>query len=46
LINVTADRTVRLLPPFVLNDDEEKRLIEGVSALVADYTAHGVGENV
>ncbi len=46
LINVTADRTVRLLPPFVLNDDEEKRLIEGVSALVTDYTAHGVGETI
>jgi acetylornithine aminotransferase len=46
LINVTADRTIRLLPPFVLNDDEERRLIEGVSALVADFTANGVGENV
>ncbi|HYE35130.1 aspartate aminotransferase family protein [Methylocaldum sp.] len=46
LINVTADRTIRLLPPFVLNDDDEKVLIEGVSALVADYTAHRVGESV
>jgi acetylornithine/N-succinyldiaminopimelate aminotransferase len=46
LINVTADRTIRLLPPFVLNDDEVKLLIEGISALVADYTAHEIGERV
>ncbi|MGX2038996.1 acetylornithine transaminase [Methylocaldum sp. MU1018] len=46
LINVTADRTIRLLPPFVLNDEEEKALIEGIADLVADHTAHGVGESL
>jgi len=46
LINVTADRTIRLLPPFVLNADEEKALIDGIADLVADYTAYQVGESV
>lgn len=46
LINVTADRTIRLLPPFVLNEDDENVLIEGISALVADYTAQRAGESV
>jgi acetylornithine/N-succinyldiaminopimelate aminotransferase len=46
LINVTADRTIRLLPPFVLNEDDENVLIEGISALVAEYTAQRAGERV
>jgi len=40
LINVTADRTIRLLPPFILSGEEEKMLIDGIADLVADYTAH------
>jgi len=39
LINVTADRTLRLLPPFVLNPEEEALLIDGVSALIVEHTA-------
>jgi acetylornithine aminotransferase len=39
LINVTADRTIRLLPPFILSDDEANHLVDGVTGLVADYTA-------
>lgn len=39
LINVTADRTLRLLPPFILSDDETLYLRDGIARLVADYTA-------
>jgi acetylornithine/N-succinyldiaminopimelate aminotransferase len=38
LINVTADRTLRLLPPFILSDDEATQLVDGIASLVADYT--------
>ncbi len=34
LINVTAGKVVRLLPPFVLSDDEADTLVEKVSALI------------
>lgn len=39
LINVTADRTIRLLPPFILSDDEAMQLVDGIASLIADYTA-------
>ncbi|MDQ7016380.1 MAG: aspartate aminotransferase family protein [Gammaproteobacteria bacterium] len=34
LINVTAGSTVRLLPPFILSDDELNLLVEGVCSLI------------
>ncbi len=40
LINVTADRTIRLLPPLILSDDEAQHLLDGVVRLVNDFTAH------
>ncbi len=39
LINVTADTTVRLLPPFILNEQEETALLDDLSALINEYTA-------
>ncbi len=39
LINVTAERTIRLLPPLILTDEEVQHLIEGVARLVNDFTA-------
>lgn len=39
LINVTADRTIRLLPPIILSDDEAQHLIQGVVRLVDEFTA-------
>jgi acetylornithine aminotransferase len=42
LINVTAERTIRLLPPFILSDDELQYLLDSIVKLVVDYTAlHG-----
>lgn len=38
LINVTADRTVRLLPPLIMSDAEADQLVDGVAALIAGYT--------
>jgi acetylornithine/N-succinyldiaminopimelate aminotransferase len=38
LINVTSECTVRLLPPFILNEEQEKYLIGGISTLITDYT--------
>jgi acetylornithine/N-succinyldiaminopimelate aminotransferase len=40
LVNVTADRTLRLLPPLILSDEEALYLIDGITGLVADYTAN------
>jgi acetylornithine aminotransferase len=39
LINVTADSTIRLLPPLILSDDEARHLMDGVACLVNDHTA-------
>ncbi|MEY4193683.1 MAG: hypothetical protein RLZZ226_51 [Pseudomonadota bacterium] len=39
LINVTADTTVRLLPPFILSAEEETALLDDLSALITAYTA-------
>jgi len=34
LINVTAERVVRLLPPLVMSDDEAAEMVDGVSRLI------------
>jgi acetylornithine aminotransferase len=39
ILNVTADSTIRLLPPLVMSDEEADRLAAEVVALVNDYTA-------
>ncbi len=41
LINVTAERTVRLLPPLILNDAEALQLIEILSTLLIDFLEQG-----
>ncbi|PKM42201.1 MAG: acetylornithine transaminase [Gammaproteobacteria bacterium HGW-Gammaproteobacteria-1] len=37
LINVTAERTVRLLPPLILSDAEADQIVQQVSSLVNDF---------
>lgn len=37
LINVTAERVIRLLPPLTLSDAEADLIIEGVAAVVCDF---------
>ena len=37
LINVTAGRVVRMLPPYILTDAEADQLIEGVGGLIASF---------
>ena len=39
LINVTADKTVRLLPPLIMSDDEAAQVVERVSRLINEFTA-------
>jgi acetylornithine aminotransferase len=39
LINVTADRVVRLLPPLVLSSGEAEQIVDKVSRLVCDFSA-------
>ena len=34
LINVTADKVIRLLPPFIISDAEAERIVDIVSGLV------------
>ena len=42
LINVTADRVVRLLPPLVLTDAQAETVVRGVAELVRDFLAEPV----
>jgi acetylornithine aminotransferase len=37
LINVTADRVIRLLPPLVMTQVEAQQLVDGLVPLVADF---------
>jgi acetylornithine aminotransferase len=37
LINVTAERVIRLLPPLILNTEEADQIITGVSELIRDF---------
>jgi acetylornithine/N-succinyldiaminopimelate aminotransferase len=38
LINVTSEKTIRLLPPLILNDDQIIQLVETLSALIFKHT--------
>lgn len=37
LINVTAEKVIRLLPPLILSDEEAQQLVEAVSNLIKDF---------
>lgn len=37
LINVTAEKVVRLLPPLVINQDEAKQLVSQLSGLIKAF---------
>lgn len=37
LINVTADKVVRLLPPLILNQDEARQLVDILSGLIKKF---------
>ncbi|MEJ2509334.1 MAG: aspartate aminotransferase family protein [Gammaproteobacteria bacterium] len=39
LINVTAERVVRLLPPLILTDEEADHIVAGVSGLIKAFLA-------
>ena len=39
LINVTADKVIRLLPPLILSQEEARELVERLSGLVLDFLA-------
>ena len=39
LINVTAERVVRLLPPLVMTDDQADQLVDKLSEIVRQYLA-------
>ncbi len=41
LINVTADKVIRLLPPLILSDDEADRIVTGVSDIVRQFLNQG-----
>jgi len=39
LINVTAERVVRLLPPLILSDEEADQIVAGVSGLIKAFVS-------
>ncbi len=38
LINVTSDKTIRLLPPLIINDEQIELLVNGLSTLITAFT--------
>ena len=45
LINVTADKIVRLLPPLIINRDEAQQLIDRLSVLIRDFLGQTAAAN-
>ncbi|QKT02821.1 acetylornithine transaminase [Ectothiorhodospiraceae bacterium 2226] len=43
LINVTAERVVRLLPPLIISDQEADAIVQQVSALIARFLQENKG---
>lgn len=39
LVNVTAEKVIRLLPPLVMNEDEAKELVQRLSVLIKAFLA-------
>jgi len=46
LINVTADKVIRLLPPMIINSDEANQIVIMVSDLVIDFLSSQAIESV
>ncbi|MBE0439279.1 MAG: aspartate aminotransferase family protein [Gammaproteobacteria bacterium] len=46
LINVTADKVIRLLPPLIINADEAQQIVDSVSQLVLEFVASHAIESV
>ena len=46
LINVTADKVIRLLPPLILTADEANKMVNTVSDLVLTFMAENTVESV
>jgi acetylornithine aminotransferase apoenzyme (EC 2.6.1.11) len=42
LINVTNEKTIRLLPPLIFDDEQIELLAATLSGLIKDYTAQDV----
>jgi len=37
IINVTADTVIRLLPPFIMTDDEADQVVAILAPLIKDF---------
>lgn len=47
LINVTNEKTIRLLPPFIINDQQINQLIETLAAIINEtFAAHSSTESL
>jgi len=44
LINVTAERVIRLLPPLVINESEVAHLVSKLSAVVKKFLQHSASK--
>lgn len=44
LVNVTADKVLRLLPPLILTDEQVQILVDGVAGLITAFTAAHAAE--
>jgi acetylornithine aminotransferase len=44
LINVAADKVVRLLPPLIMTDEQVQILVDGLAGLIAAFTTASAAE--
>ncbi|MBK5104096.1 MAG: aminotransferase class III-fold pyridoxal phosphate-dependent enzyme, partial [Burkholderiales bacterium] len=45
LINVTADKVVRLLPPLTISEAEARQLVERLSVLILEFLGQSAPAN-
>jgi len=45
LINVTADKVIRLLPPLILTTDDATKMVDLISELVIDFLANNLAKS-
>ncbi len=46
LLNVTAERVIRLLPPLIISDNEAADMVAKVSQLIKDFCGHAAQQGV
>ena len=46
LINVTAGQVIRLLPPYILSDEQAQAIVDGVVRLIEAFAAEHAADPI